>query len=183
MAKDFQLSHVSFWWESLRYEMRQMLELFIFVKLRNSGPSGILGYVSVASDVCRGTWKCGIAPQQEVWECFCVCSSKIIICLCNMCVCGEVLALHSLQPSLCNRWNSEKGCLSDQLWCPMGQIHTTLEGEGKVCCCLKQFIHTQQKGNKNTHTQTHTGSYSSSVLELPAHASPDSALLIQLLWP
>lgn len=74
-------------------------------------------------------------------------------------------------------------CLSAQLWqaLSMGQIYITLQGEGKVCCCLERFIHTYKKTKLWSHT--FTGSTSSSEFELFPHASPDSAFLIQLPWP
>lgn len=167
-AEDFQLSYVSIWWKSLKCEMRQTPELFIFVKL--PGPWGAQGFVTMATHVCRDT--CA-----SVWILpWFIVNQKIIKSSCKM------RAAFARLPAL-TLHHCKTTCLSDQPWqtSSMGPIYITLQGEGKVCCCLKHFIHT--RGKAKLQINTFTGSTSSSEFELFPRVSPDSAFLIHLPWP
>lgn len=134
-------------------------------------PWRALGFVTMATHVYRDTCaSVGILP------CFVFAYEKILMHSCKM---RENIGVSSWR--ICRHCKTT--CLSAQLWqaLSMGQIYITLQGEGKVCCCLERFIHTYKKEKLWSHT--FTGSTSSSEFELFPHASPDSAFLIQLPWP
>lgn len=154
-GEDFQLSHVGFWWELLRYEMRQMPELVIFLKLLNSGPCGILGYVTMASDVYRNTFGSARWEQHRVS----VSINQKWMHACVECVWRYFHLIHS-KTSLCESWQ------------PVCQINCSVQWDRSTQLCrVKErsaaawsTSFTQQKYRcTETHTHRLTGSSSSAL--------------------
>lgn len=139
-------------------------ELFIFVKLLNSRPCGILGYATIASDVYRIT--CG---SVGVLPCFCVSINKnVITCLCNIPYVRYSHFIHLLA-----LWNSL--FVRSTLVSNGTDLHN-LPGEGKVCYCLEHFSDTPPKEvqiHTHTHSQAKANLYFSSLL-MPSQIQPFS---------